>query len=126
VSRMVLILIGLQESVREHRNKRRGLEDTQEAGYGGCGHGHSSATKTSAAAAGGYAGECPGTCNVMELTDTITQCRTPIREAITNIHPTPTVEGMIVPVIVAIRVSLTSRKPESMGAYYTILRPIFF
>ncbi|KAF4611401.1 hypothetical protein D9613_004172 [Agrocybe pediades] len=45
-----------KESVREHRNKRRGLEDTEEAGYGGCGHGHSSSTKTSAAVAGGYAG----------------------------------------------------------------------
>uniref|UniRef100_A0A8H7XZN1 Heterokaryon incompatibility Het-C n=1 Tax=Psilocybe cubensis TaxID=181762 RepID=A0A8H7XZN1_PSICU len=28
-----------KESVRDHKNKRPGLNDTEEAGYGGCGHG---------------------------------------------------------------------------------------
>ncbi|KAF9531855.1 heterokaryon incompatibility Het-C [Crepidotus variabilis] len=40
-----------KEAVRDHKNKRKGLEDTEEPGYGGCGHGGGYSTgKTS----GGY------------------------------------------------------------------------
>ncbi|KAF8963872.1 heterokaryon incompatibility protein Het-C-domain-containing protein [Flammula alnicola] len=45
-----------KESVRNHQNKRHGLDDTEEPGYGGCGHGYTTTSKT---AAGGYAASKP-------------------------------------------------------------------
>ncbi|KIM47583.1 hypothetical protein M413DRAFT_203701 [Hebeloma cylindrosporum] len=50
-----------KESVRNHKNKRPGLDDTPEAGYGGCGHGgpKKSSQKISGAVAGGYASKPP-------------------------------------------------------------------
>ncbi|KDR85638.1 hypothetical protein GALMADRAFT_218734 [Galerina marginata CBS 339.88] len=46
-----------KESVRNHKNKREGLDDTPEAGYGGCGHGYSKPSQTTVTA--GYASSNP-------------------------------------------------------------------
>jgi hypothetical protein len=45
-----------QESVRNHKNKRAGLDDNPEPGYGGCGHGgpKKSSQKIGGGIAGGY------------------------------------------------------------------------
>jgi len=51
-----LLMRWCQESVRNHKNKRAGLDDTPEPGYGGCGHGgpKKSSQKIGGAVAGGY------------------------------------------------------------------------
>ena len=41
-----------QDAVRDHRNKRKGLEDTLEPGYGGCNYNRP--TKVSGTVGGGY------------------------------------------------------------------------
>ncbi|CAA7264748.1 unnamed protein product [Cyclocybe aegerita] len=47
-----------KESVREHKNKRKGLEDTPEPGYGGCGHGYNP-SQTGGSVAGVYSASKP-------------------------------------------------------------------
>ncbi|KAJ3509499.1 hypothetical protein NLJ89_g5198 [Agrocybe chaxingu] len=47
-----------KESVREHKNKRKGLEDTPEPGYGGCGYGYKP-SHTGGSVAGGYSASKP-------------------------------------------------------------------
>lgn len=42
-----------QQSVRDHKNKRPGLDsDIEEAGYGGCGHGHKPSKTTGTSSSG--------------------------------------------------------------------------